>query len=187
MVALTSLWLPILLSAVLVWIASAIAWTVLPHHKKDFRGLPDEDAVRSALRMQNLTPGQYMIPKAHGGAAMKDPEVARKFVEGPVGYLTVVAPGAPSMGKAMALSFVNYVVVGVVVAYLAGRTLPAGTDYLQVFRVVGTAAWLAHGFALLPDAIWFGRPWSTTGKSLIDALVYGLLTAGVFGWLWPAA
>lgn len=185
MVTLGALGLPILLSAVVVWIASAIVWMVLPHHKTDFKGLPNEEALRSALRPQNLAPGQYNFPHIPSRQAMKQPEIVRKFEEGPVGLLTLFPSGLPKMGKAMGLSFGYYVVIGFFVAYVAGRTLAAGADYLSVFRVAGTVAWLGYGWAAVPDAIWLGRPWSSVAKHLADALLYGLLTAGVFGWLWP--
>ena len=64
-------------------------------------------------------------------------------------------------------------------------TLAPDADYLAVFRLTGTVAWLAYGTGIIPDAVWFGRPWSAVVKHLIDALAYGLLTGGVFGWLWP--
>lgn len=185
MVALTSLWLPILLSAVFVWMASAIIWAVLRYHDSDYKKLPDEDAVRSALRMQNVTPGEYLVPAAHGKEAMKDPDTIRKYEEGPVGFFRILPPGKPALGKPMALSFAFYVAVGIVVAYIAGRALTPGTEYLQVFRIAGTAAWLAYAGALIPDAIWFGRPWRSAWKGVGDALIYALLTAGTFGWLWP--
>jgi hypothetical protein len=186
MVTIVSLWLAILLSAVVVWIASAIIWTVLPHHKSDYKGLPDEAAARAALKPQNLAPGQYNIPHVSSQGALKEPEVRQRFEEGPVGFITILPKGIPSMGKSMVLSFVYYLIISVFVAYLAGRVLTPGTAYLSVFRVCGTVAWLAYGWGVIQDAIWFGRPWSGVIKHLIDTLVYALLTAGMFGWLWPA-
>ena len=103
-----------------------------------------------------------------------------------MGFLTVVPSGTPTMGSKVMLSFVFYLVISIFVAYLVGRTLDPGADYLAVFRVTGTVACLAYGTATVPDAIWFGRPWSGIAKGLGDALVFGLLTAGFFGWLWPA-
>ncbi|MCG8608208.1 hypothetical protein MJD09_24895 [bacterium] len=184
MVTITALWLAILVSAALAWIASALVWTVLPHHKKDFEGVPDEEAARNALT-GDLAPGQYNIPHVESQEQMKQPEVVKKFDDGPVGFLTVLPKGVPNMGKNMGLSFVYNIFVSIVVAYLASRTLDADASYLSVFRIAGTTAWLAYGTAVIPDAIWFGRPWSAIGKNLGDALLYGLLTAGAFGWLWP--
>ena len=145
-----------------------------------------EDAVRRALTPQGVVPGQYSIPYAVSGKDLQDPETARRFEEGPVGILTVMPSGAPTMGSKIILSFVFYLLISTVVAYMASRTLDPGADYLAVFRVAGTAAWLAYGTATVPDAIWFGRPWSGIVKGLLDALAYGLLTAGFFAWLWPA-
>lgn len=186
MVSLGALWLPVLLAAGLVFAVSALVWMVLPHHRNDFRGLSNEEDVRAALSAGGVSPGQYTIPHAPDREAYREPEMQAKFEAGPNAFLTVLPSGTPSMGKQFVQWFACSVVVGVVCAYVAGRTLPPGADYLQVFRVTGTVAWLAYGFAYLQEGIWFGRPWSFVGKQVLDALLYGLVTAGAFGWLWPA-
>ena len=186
MVTISSLWMAILLSAVFVWIASAIVWMVLPHHKSDYGALPDEEAGRNALGSQKLPPGQYNIPHMSSMAELKTPEGKAKFDNGPVAFLTVVPNGVPPMGIKMVLSFVFFLIVSLLVAYVAGRTLEPGAGYLGVFRVVGAVAWLAYGIAVIQDAIWFGRPWSSVAKTLLDAFIYANITAGTFGWLWPA-
>ena len=66
-----------------------------------------------------------------------------------------------------------------------GRDTTMKTHYLTVFRVVGSAAFMAYGLGAIPGAIWMGRPWSAVIKELVDAVIYALLTAGTFGWLWP--
>ncbi len=182
MVTIGSLWLPIVLSAVIVFVAAAAVWMALPHHKNEWKGLSNEDAVRAALK--GTAPGQYVLPYGTAGA-MKDPAYLKKRQEGPTAWLTVVPSGVAGMGKPMALSVVYYLVVGIVVAYIASRTLGPGTDYLHVFRVVGTVTWLAYGWGSVSDAVWFGRPWSSVFKQMGDSLLYALLTAGTFGWLWP--
>lgn len=186
MVTIASLWLPILLAAVLVFIASALIWMVLPHHRSDFKGFPDEGPVLDAMKGQDLTPGQYDFPHIASQADLKKPEVQQRFADGPVGFFTVKGPGVPAMGKAMALSFMYYIVIGGAVAYLASRTLAPGAEYMAVFRVTGTVAWYAYGLAIVPEAIWFGRPWSGVWKHLVDAFIYACLTAGAFAGLWPA-
>lgn len=186
MVTIGALWLPILLSAALVLVASAVVWMVLPHHKGDFGGLPNEEAVRRTLAEADLSPGQYTIPHAATREEHASPDHRRKLEEGPVAFLTVLPRRDPGMKKQLLLSFLFYVGVGIVAAYLAGRTLAPGAEYLEVFRVTGTVAWVAYGAAYVQEGIWFGRPWSFVFKNLLDALLYGLLTAGVFGWLWPA-
>jgi hypothetical protein len=185
MVAIGSLWLPILLSAVLVFVASGLIWMVLPHHRSDFKGFPDEGAVLDALKPQNLTAGQYDFPHVQSPDDLKKPEVQQRFADGPVGFFTV-APGQPKMSKNLVMSFIYYIVIGGAVAYLVSRTVAPGAEYLSVFRVTGTVAWYAYGLAVVPDAIWFGRPWGSVWKHLGDAFVYALLTAGAFAWLWPA-
>lgn len=185
MVTIASLWLAIIIASVLVFIASAIIWTVLPHHKSDYKPLPDEAAVRRALQPQDLPPGQYNIPNIASPDALKDPEVAKLFTDGPVGFLTVLPKGIPNMGKNMVQSLVFYLLVSGTIAYLASRSLAPEAEYWEVFRFVGTFAWAAYGFAIVPDAIWFGRPWRAVGKQLVDAFLYATLTAGAFAGFWP--
>ena len=181
-----SLLVPIVLSAVIVFIASALVWMVAPHHKHDWKGLSNEEATRAALNASQPAPGMYMIPFAGSQETRKDAAFAKRMEEGPTGFLTLVRPGNRSMRPMMVQSLVYYLIVSYLVAYLASSTLPPGTHYLQVFRVVGTAAWLGYGFGMVPESIWFGRPWHSTFKRVADALFYALLTAGTFGWLWPA-
>lgn len=184
MVPIMSLWVPILLSAVLVFLVSAIIHMVLPFHKNDFKKIDKEDEILDAFRKLGLAPGDYMTPCGGGHAAMKDPVFLEKLKRGPIVLMTVVRPGV-SMGKSLAQWFVFLVVVGIFAAYLTGRAFGPGTDYLTVFRYVGTTTFLGYSMALVTDSIWHHRPWSTTIKHLIDGLIYALLAAGVFGWLWP--
>ncbi len=185
MVGLASLWLPILLAAIVVFVASSIAWMVLPHHRTDFSRLPDEDAVRQALK--EVAPGEYSFPHAAGSADWKSPEWLEKAKAGPNGLLTMIPAGPPQMNKSLVQWFVHCLLVSLFVAYVTGRALPAGSDYLAVFRIAGTVAFLAYSAAHVPGAIWMGHRWSRALKDVADGLVYGLLTAGVFGWLWPGA
>lgn len=187
MLTITSLAAAIVVATVLVWVASALIWTVLPWHKQDYARLPDEDAVLASLRIQNLAPGQYHFPHMTSPGDVKDPVIKQKLEDGPAGFMTVLPRGIPNMGKSMILSVVFYLFVSAAIAYVASRTLTAGEQYLTVFRLTGTVAWLAYGMALIPEAIWFGRPWPSVAKGVGDALIYALLTAGAFGWLWPAA
>ncbi len=184
MVPLTALWLPILLSAVSVFIASSIIHMFLPYHRSDYQRLPDEDNVLGMLRPVGLKRGLYVFPFCTH-KEMKTPAAIEKYNQGPVGMLTVFPSGPPVMPKFLGMWFVYCLVIGFFVAYLTGRTVAPGTPYLAVFRVAGTAAFLAYGLAHLNNSIWAGQPWSVTIKHVFDGLVYGLLTAGTFGWLWP--
>ncbi len=186
MVPITSLWLPIVLSAIIVFVASSIVHMVLPYHRSDYKKLPDEDGVLAALRKLGVSPGDYVFPKPDGPKEMKTPAFLEKWKTGPVGMMTVMKSGAaPSMGKPLGLWFLFCVVTGVFSAYIAGRALQPGAPYLSVFRFAGATAFISYALGLWPTTIWFGRAWTTTLKSNIDGLVYALLTGGVFGWLWP--
>lgn len=184
MVPILSLWAPILVSAVLVFVASSILHMVLPYHRSDFRKVESEDALMESLRKLGVAPGNYMMPYAASPSAMKDPAFIEKRKKGPVAVLTVMRD--PSMGASLTQWFVYCVVVSVVAAYIAGRALAPGADYLAVFRFAGATAFVGYGLALWQNSIWYKIAWSTTLKSNIDSLIYGLLTGGAFGWLWPA-
>jgi hypothetical protein len=177
-----ALWLPIVVSAVIVFVASSIMHMVLPYHRSDCDKLPDEDKVRDALR--GTTRGLYVIPYATH-KTMKSAEVQEKYRQGPVGMLTVFPSGPPAIPKFLALWFGYCLIIGFFVAYLTWHTVAPGSNYLIVFRVAGSAAFLAYGLGNISNGIWKGQPWGMTIKEVIDGLVYGLLTAGTFGWLWP--
>ncbi len=181
---LMSLWLPILFSAVLVFIASALAWTVLPHHKADFKAMPDQKAFDDALASLNIEPGQYMFPYCSDSKKMKEPEFQARWKAGPNGVLNLWA-GWPGMGRNMALSFVFYLVASVFVAYVCHLTLVSGAEPLRVFRLAGTVGIMAYCFGSIPKDIWFNTPPRAVVTNLIDGVVFGLLTAGAFAWLWP--
>ncbi len=186
MVSIMSLWLPILLSAVIVFVVSSIIHMVLPYHRTDFGKIPAEDDVMDALRKFNIPPGEYVIPCAGSPKEMGTPEFIEKSKKGPVAFLTVMQSGPPSMGMSLVLWFIYSVVVGIFAAYIASRALEPGAHYLGVFRFAGAAAFAGYALALWQNSIWYKRAWSTTLKSTFDGLVYALLTAGTFGWLWPA-
>ncbi len=183
MIPIPELLVPILLSAVIVWVVSAVFWTVSPHHKHHVKQVGDEEGARAALK--GAAPGLYWIPFGVGGQVVSDPDLRQRYEEGPVALVTVMPSGAPSMGKSMGLSLVFYVIVGFGLAYVGGRSLGPGASYLAVFRLVGTVAWMAYAAAVVPDSIWFGRPWKETAKGALDAFVYAMLSAGAFAGFWP--
>ena len=185
MVYLPALWLPIVLSAVIVFVASSILHMVLPLHKSDYRKLPDEEKVMDALRAAGVTPGPaYHFPHCEH-KDMKSPEMVEKFKKGPIGLLTMFPSGPPAMGKFLGMWFLYCLIVGVFTAYLTGRTVAPGTVYLAVFRVAGTVAFMGYGLGHFVDSVWKGQTWGVTFKHMFDGLLYALLTAGTFGWLWP--
>jgi hypothetical protein len=185
MVELMSLWLPIVVAAVLVFVVSSITHVVIPLHKNDYARLPGESKIMEAMRNEGVSRGDYMMPHCGDAKGAQSEEMKKKYAAGPTAFLTVFPPGPPTMGKSLILWFVYTLVVGFFVAYLASRTLTAGADYLQVFRISGTAAFLAYAAGQPVASIWKGQKWSTSLKFGLDGLLYSLVTAGAFGWLWP--
>lgn len=186
MVPILSLWLPILLSAVFVFIVSSIIHMALPYHRSDFKTVPNEDQVMTALRPFDIPPGDYIMPRPANAKEMSAPEFQEKQRQGPVALFTIYPNRPFNMGPSLAQWFVYSVLVSVFAAYVTGRALDAGAQYLEVFRFAGTTAFLGYAAALWQSSIWLKRAWSTTLKSTFDGLIYALVTAGTFGWLWPA-
>jgi len=185
MTSLCSLWLPILLSAVAVFVASSVIHMALPWHHADYGAVPKEAELMDALRPLAIAPGDYMVPRPGEFAQMKTPQFQDKLKKGPVLIMTVMANGPFSMNKPLALWFVYGLVVGVFAAYIACSTLPSGAAYLKVFRITGTVAFVGYALALWQMSIWYHRSWATTIRYTIDGLIYAALMAGMFGWLWP--
>ncbi|SYZ74775.1 conserved membrane hypothetical protein [Candidatus Zixiibacteriota bacterium] len=182
---LSMLWAPILLSAVFVFVISSLIHIFLKYHANDLRKLPDQDAIQAALRPFNLAPGDYFLPRGESMKEMKTPEFDEKLAKGPVIVMTVLKNGPISMGKSMVLWFLYCIVIGILAAYIAWHAVQPGTSYLGVFRFVGCSAFMGYSLALLQQSIWYGRSWSSVLISVFDGLIYGLVTAGTFGWLWP--
>jgi hypothetical protein len=180
-----TLWLPVVLSSVFVFIVSAAIHMLPLWHRKDYPKVPEEQRVREALGPLAIPPGEYMVPRASGTREMRSPEFLEKVKNGPVVILTVRPNNMPGMAKNLIQWFVYSLVVGLFAAYVAGRALPPGSVYLHVFRFAGAVSFLAYSLALWQMSIWYARSWKMTIKETIDGLVYALVTAGVFGWLWP--
>jgi len=169
MVPVTDLWLPILVSAVFVFVASSIIHMVFKYHHADWKRLPSHDDVQEAMRRFAVAPGDYH--------ARSD--------KGPNFIITIFPPGQSGMGKNLVMWVLYSILIGVFAGYVAGEALGPGARYPRVFQFAGTVAFCGYSLALMPQSIWYNRKWSTTLVSMFDGLIYGLLTAGTFGWLWP--
>jgi len=185
MVPVMSLLVPILVSGVIVFIASSLIHMVLGYHKGDFKTLPSEDEVMAALQKFNIPPGDYMVPRPASMEAMKREEYKAKRMKGPVMVATVMQSGPFTMGPALLKWFIFCCVVSAFTACVAARVIPPGSAYLVVFRTAGVVAFMGYALGEWPAHIWYQRSLGTTLRQTFDGLVYGLLTAGVFGWLWP--
>ena len=185
MVSIASLWLPIVLAAVIVFIASSVIHMLPLWHKSDYRQMPREAEVLGALRPFAPPPGDYFLPWAGNLKETKSPGFQEKLKSGPVAMITILPNGPISMGRPLLLWFLYLLLVGYLVALLAAHTLAPGTFCPRVFKVTGTVAFLGYALALLQNSIWQRRPWVVTLKACFDGLIYAALTAGTFGWLWP--
>jgi hypothetical protein len=185
MVTIASLWLPIIVSAVFVFIMSMLVHMVFKYRANDFRKFPDEDAVADALRKLNIPDGEYALPKAADMKEFGTSEFQEKVKKGPNLMMTIWGGSSPSMSKELTLWFLYVVVVGIFSAYVAGRALEPGAPYLSVFRFAGVTAFACYSMAEIQRSIWWRQSWSKTFKALFDGLLYALLTGGTFGWLWP--
>jgi hypothetical protein len=185
MVGLATLWLPILLSAVVVFVVSSIIHMASPWHKGDYPKMPNEDAVMAALRPLAIPPGGYMVPRPSNREEMRSPAFAEKLKAGPVMMVQVMQNGPVGMAGNLVNWFIYAGVVGIFAGYVTGHAVGVGASYRHVFRFAGTVAFVGYSLALWQMSIWYQRSWILTLKANIDGLIYAGLTAGIFGWLWP--
>lgn len=186
-ISLLDLWMPIVLGTFLAWMASAVIHMVVKHHNADYQPLSNEDEVMAAVKNGSPTLGMHNFPYCIDMKEMQDEAMQKRFKDGPVGFVTILPNGMPPMGKLM-IQQVSYMLLAcTLIAYCATLALEPGADYMSVFRFVGAVGFATFGWAVIPFSIWFGQLWSVTGRYLLDALAYGLVVAGSFAWLWPAA
>jgi hypothetical protein len=183
---LASLWLPIVLSGVFVFIASALINMLFKFwHAPDYRGFTNEDEIRAAIRSGNpAAPGQYALPYCRP-EAMKDPAMQEKFKQGPVGMVYLRRSGVMNMSASLLQWFLFCLLVSLFCALIA-LVLPAGADRHQVFHTVALAALMGHAFGCFTDGIWRGLPWKAAFKYMLDGVIYAVITGATFMWLWPA-
>ena len=183
---LAHLWLPILLSAVFVFIASSILHMVIrAWHGPDCKAFANEADVGAAIRAGNATPGMYLLPYCTP-ESMKTPEAAEKLRQGPVGIVYLRSPGMPNMGRFLGQWFVFCLVVSLLCALLAAHVIAPAADHHVVFHVIALAALLGHAMGPFPSAIWWGQSWRSAFKHAVDGLIYAIITGLTFSWLWPA-
>lgn len=180
-----SLWLPVVVSAVAVWLASSIVHMVLKYHKADYKGLGNEAAAAQALK--GTAPGIYPIPYCPDPSQMKDPAVRKRYEDGPVAMVTVIPNGPPNMGKYLGLWFAFCFLVSFTAGYVARHTLTPASAGLHIMQITSTLAFVGYGYGHIMDSIWKGQPWSNTVRGLIDAAIYSVVTGLVFRFLWPGA
>jgi hypothetical protein len=184
--ALLPLWLPILLSAVVVFVISSLIHMVFKWHASDYGGFSNEDAVRDAIRAGNPAPGRYVLPQCKEMKDMASEAMQRKYREGPVGHVTIIANGPPNMGKYLGMWFLLCLLVSAVTAFLVAKVSGLDPSWARpAAKLAGAISFIGYGFGTLQESIWMGRPCSATAKYLLDAALYAIGTGLVFFWLWP--
>ena len=177
------LWLPMVVSAVLVFALSAASHMLLPWRRNEWGRISDFAAIQGAVR--GLKPGLHAFPAPADPKQQMTKEWMKRWAEGPSGWLTLVPPGPVSMARNMGLSLLVFLGVALVDAYVAWHALGPAAPYRAVFRIVGTVGFLSFATGTIFNSIWYSRPWRAYASDVVDALLYGLAMAGVFGWLWP--
>jgi hypothetical protein len=185
MVDVTQLWLPILVSPILIFVVSSVIHMVTPWHKGDYRTVPNEDGVMQALRPFGLTPGDFMLPRPSSMADMQSPAFLEKVKQGPKVVMTVLPGGPMSMTTNLVGWFVYLLVIAAIVGGLDALVFRRGADGHDVFHVTLIAAFLGYAAALWQMTIWYNRSVGTTVRSTIDGLIYAAITAGVYAYFWP--
>lgn len=187
MISFAQLWLPILLSGIFVFIASFILHMLLKFwHTPDYRGFNNEDEVRAAIRNGNAAPGMYLLPWCTH-EAMKQPAMQEKLKQGPVGMVLLRPSGVMNMGKFLGQWILFCLFIALLCAFIARSAVPAGAPFQHVFHVVGIAAFLGFACGAFPNGIWWGQPWRAVAKDVVDGVIYAVITAATFAWLWPHA
>ena len=185
MVSLAHLWLPILLSAVFVFVASSLIHMAFKWHNSDYHGLSNEDEVRAAITKGSPAPGQYVIPYCADHKDMGSEAMKAKLTEGPVGFMILRPAGCMNMGPMLFQWFLFCALVGLFTALVLMHAAAPGADYKVVFHTAALCSFMAYAFGQIPMGIWWGQPWRSVMKGILDGLIYAGLTAGTFGWLWP--
>jgi hypothetical protein len=179
------LWQPILLATFLCFVVSALVWMFAPHHKKEWKGPPNQDGVMDLLRKGNVAAGGYLFPFGDRSDKAAFAEAMKKFAEGPAGVMYVFPKGPMNMRKMLGQQFAFFLLVNLMLALLGSRVGLDGQPYLHVFKVIGFVAFMTYAVGVAPESIWFGRPWKSYLLGAVDGLLYACVTAGAFGWLWP--
>ena len=187
MTALALLWLPIVVGAVFVFIASSIIHMGPFWHRNDFPQVPDESRARAAIGALGIPPGDYMLPRCKSMKEMGSEGFKEKLRQGPRWIITALPPGDTGMAASLVYWFLFQGLVLVFAAYVSSHALAPGAHYHEVFRYIGASSFMGFALGQLPQSIWYQRAWGTTLKLMFDGLIYACLAAGTFGWLWPKA
>ena len=179
-----ALWLPTLLSAVAVFILSALVHMVVRWHSNDQVKLPNEDAVANAL--ESVPAGDYRLPWADGMEHMKDPAYIAKANKAMAIVTVMRGDMMGSFRNALIQWFIYSLVVSTLAGHIAYGSHHENPEPWHIFHTVALAAWLGYGMAIAQQPIWGGKPWKPAIKSMVDSLFYAAVTGAIFVWRWPS-
>ena len=182
---LLQLWLPILATAVFIFIASSLIHMVFKWHNADYRALSNEDDVRAAIRAGSPSPGQYVIPHCADMKEMQSDAMMKKFTEGPIAFLTVRKSGPPAMGQSLTLWFLYSILVAAFAGCLALQAYGIKGNANNAAHLVGLVSLATYIGGSIQFGIWMGKPWGSVAKDVLDGAIYGTISALTFMWLWP--
>lgn len=186
MSALTTLWMPVIVTAIAIFIASSLIHMVFKWHNSDYRPLANEDAVRAALSSGTPALGLYAVPYCTDMKEMGSESMMKKLNEGPNAYITVRPNGMPNMGTMLGQWFLLTLVVAAMVAVAtAGAIGPGSANAAGAGYLAGMMTFLAYFVGSLCNSVWMGKTWGSTAKDAGDALIYGVITGTIFLKLWP--
>ena len=181
----THLWMPILVTAVAVFVASSLIHMVFKWHNSDYKKLANEDAVRDAIRAGAPAPGQYVVPHCADMKDMQNESMRQKFIDGPIGMLTLRKNGPPSIGGSLVQWFIYVLAVTSIAGAMAMRAFGMQGSAHGAGHLVGLICFLTYTGGSVQMGIWMGKPWSSVIKDALDGLIYATISALVFSWLWP--
>jgi hypothetical protein len=184
-ISLMQLWLPIVLGGIFCWIASAMIHIFIKYHNADYKKLSNEEQVSDAIRQGDPKPGLYHMPFCTDMKEMNNQSMQDKFKQGPIALISVFENGMPPMGKLLAQQLAFFLGGCILIAYVATLAITASADLMVVFRFTMVISFITFGYGLIPNSIWLGQPWSNCLRYLLDALIYAVIIAATFAWLWP--
>jgi hypothetical protein len=179
------LWLPIVVAAIGVFVASSLIHMVFKWHASDYRAFPNEDEVAAAIRNGKPSPGQYVIPHCPGMKDMASEAMQARFREGPVGWITLRPNGQPSMGSSLGAWFVFNLLVAAASAAIALQVYGLGADHRAAAHLGALVTLATYIGGSIQNGIWMGKPWGAVAKDIVDGLIFAIVTACAFAWLWP--
>jgi len=184
-VLLSQLWLAILVTSILCWIASSLIHMLFKYHNADYSELPNETQVSAALGAENPVPALYTLPHCTDMKQMGEEAMQKKFADGPVAMIIVMPNGMPPLGKLLGLQLAFFIIGSTLITYLTTMAIPSDGEYMDVFHFVFIAAFLTYSWAQVPHSIWMGQPWSNCLRYFIDAIIHAAVSAATIAWLWP--